>query len=992
MSEYPLAPLGEDRESWEKRVSQEVRQLEARARSVLQRLEGRFGPEAWENPAFVRAIFGLLERSGLFPALEAVYRRAIRVPQVSDFARRLEGSLAALGSPENSRAVSPGEAVPADFRYYLAQAVEGARADKEGGLLPDLESAEVLLGFAENALEAPALEAFRRDTPGQGTLSGRRFGSYELAERVGQGGFAEVYRARHVALGVDRALKFLHGPGEPGPDGDRLRARLLEEARLQARLDHPNLVRLLEVGEEGGRLFLVMDYVEGRTLARLIHEENLQGRHVPPERVVEIALALASGLDYAHRRGVVHRDLKPENILVGADGRVRIGDFGLARAFEGAGRGRQTRTGYLVGTPQYMAPEQVGGGAQAYDPRSDLYSLGVVLYHLAAGAPPFDDEDVWSILRMHREEPPAPLSLQVEGFPEELDAVILRCLAKRPEERFSSAAELAKALEECRTKFSAAAGAKPSRKRTLAFALSAVGILGAAGTLLLPAPAAGTRRGTPSATAPAPTPTGEELRVPGGPARPSEPARETLDDPLPERAPLPALREKLAGNPPSDASWREVSRVLELFEQRLSELRNFSYDGLRAELEGLRGAGGEYAEAHVSGAIRMVELARSAFRMSLKAVEARSSDAAIRLRDGKVLKGRFEAVERGAFAVVGERGERASFPLSAIDPEALPTEVISAPAALAFGALSGSAARALGRILELGALEEEILLWVPVTTRLAAAEVREAARRAVLKSPADAGEASALVREVVTCASEVLELYPPLGPEFEAVRREKEALQAFVGRRYGEVLLRHTGTSAFGGAEKLFFEDFEAKFASGADELLAGTGWIDWEWQLHPPVRPLEERLRHWRPDPSSGGSVLEDAAGVRTLVMGRDHPGLAEGFSIEARFEPAGSEAHWKIHLGSGLYVRLGAGRVALARTVLRPGADLEIVSAALEGGREVTLAICPSECGVHVFAQGRQALAIAREDGMFPRRIAFSVARGKLLLRRAQVPKEER
>lgn len=279
---------------------------------------------------------------------------------------------------------------------------------------------------------------------------------------------------------------------------------------------------------------------------------------------------------------------------------------------------------------------------------------------------------------------------------------------------------------------------------------------------------------------------------------------------------------------------------------------------------------------------------------------------------------------------------------------------------------------------------------MPVAARLAAAEVREAARRASFEAGVKLGEVGALVRAVVGRAPEVLELYPSLGPEFESVRREEEALETLAGGRYAEVLLRHRGAAAFGRAERLFLEGFEAKFASGAEELLAGTGWIDWDWQLHPPVGPLEERLRHWRPDPATGGSVLEDPDGVRTIVLGRDHPGLGAGFRVEARFEPAGSDAHWKVHLGSGLYVRLGAGRVALARTVLRPGADLEIASTPLEAGAQEILAFCPSEGGLHVFARDRQVLAVAREDEALPRRIAFSVARGKLLLRRVQVPKK--
>ncbi|MFI1754088.1 tetratricopeptide repeat protein [Streptomyces sp. NPDC020571] len=270
-------------------------------------------------------------------------------------------------------------------------------------------------------------------------------GRYRLLERIGRGGMGEVWRARDESLGRRIAVKCLK------PLGTRhdhsltrvLRERFRREARVAAALQHRGVTVVHDFGEWDGVLFLVMELLEGNDLSRLL--EKNKGHPLPVADVVDIAEQVASALAYTHEQGIVHRDLKPANIVRTADGTVKICDFGIARlGHDGGFTARLTGTGIAMGTPHYMSPEQIGG--DEVDRRSDLYSLGCVLYEIATGVPPFDLDDAWAILVGHRDTEPAPPRTRRAELPGYLDRIILDLLAKRPEQRPDDARELGRRI------------------------------------------------------------------------------------------------------------------------------------------------------------------------------------------------------------------------------------------------------------------------------------------------------------------------------------------------------------------------------------------------------------------------------------------------------------------------------------------------------------------------------------------------------------------
>ncbi|MFJ3583147.1 tetratricopeptide repeat protein [Streptomyces sp. NPDC090127] len=275
-------------------------------------------------------------------------------------------------------------------------------------------------------------------------------GRYRLHDVIGRGGMGEVWRATDESLGRRVAVKCL----KPlGPERDPhfvtvLRERFRREARVAASLQHRGVTVVHDFGESEGVLFLVMELLEGQNLSQLM-EENKQ-HPLPVHDVVDIAEQVADALAYTHRQGIVHRDLKPANIMRLGDGAVKICDFGIARLGDNIGYTSQlTGTGIAMGTPHYMSPEQISGGA--VDHRSDLYSLGCVLYEIATGVPPFDLEDAWAILVGHRDTPPEPLRTHRAELPDYLDRIVLDLLAKTPDGRPTDAGVLRRRIISART-------------------------------------------------------------------------------------------------------------------------------------------------------------------------------------------------------------------------------------------------------------------------------------------------------------------------------------------------------------------------------------------------------------------------------------------------------------------------------------------------------------------------------------------------------------
>lgn len=256
-------------------------------------------------------------------------------------------------------------------------------------------------------------------------------GRYRLLDLIGRGGMGEVWRARDESLGRQVAVKCLKPLGpQHDPSLTRVvRERFRREARVAAALSHRGVTVVHDFGEDDGVLHLVMELLDGRDLSRLL--EDAEGHPLPVDEVIDIAEQVAAALAYTHRQGVVHRDLKPANIVRLADGTVKICDFGIARLGHDIGfTARLTGTGVAMGTPHYMSPEQIAG--TEVDQRSDLYSLGCVLYEIATGTPPFDLDDAWAILVGHRDTPPGPPRVRRPELPAPFERIVLDLLAKRP--------------------------------------------------------------------------------------------------------------------------------------------------------------------------------------------------------------------------------------------------------------------------------------------------------------------------------------------------------------------------------------------------------------------------------------------------------------------------------------------------------------------------------------------------------------------------------
>ena len=257
---------------------------------------------------------------------------------------------------------------------------------------------------------------------------------FAVRRQIGSGGMATVWLARDLRLERDVALKRLHSQLAAAAGAAE---RFMREALAAAALSHPHVVAVYDAGEDAQGPYLVMEYVEGETLADRLRREGL----LPLADALRIAVACARALDHAHRRGVVHRDVKPGNVLLGVDGSVKLADFGIAKvAWEGE---PLTQTASLVGTAAYLAPERVQG--EESTPSSDVYALGVVLYEMLTGRPPFEGETPLATALAHVNQQPIPPG-QLRELPPPVEEAVMRCLAKDPQHRFADAGALAEAL------------------------------------------------------------------------------------------------------------------------------------------------------------------------------------------------------------------------------------------------------------------------------------------------------------------------------------------------------------------------------------------------------------------------------------------------------------------------------------------------------------------------------------------------------------------
>ena len=307
-------------------------------------------------------------------------------------------------------------------------------------------------------------------------------GEYSVGGLLGQGGFAAVFRVRDATLNRDIAVKVLDVDVSPSPT---LAERFLREAQALAQLEHPNIVPIYEVGRHSGVLYIVMRCIDGPSLRQLLVTQ----KRLSVGDAARIARHVADALAYANSRSVVHRDIKPDNVLLDRTGHVLVTDFGIAKAAQAASTVQLTTEGMIIGTPQYMSPEQAGG--DQVDGRSDIYSLGIVLYQMLAGEPPFDGDSAASILAKQLTATPPPIRRLRGDVSEALAAVIDRMLAKEPAQRFQTAVDVSRALVDALPTAARDRVKVPLRRRVLSMALKSLVGLGVAGCLAFVAFVAG---------------------------------------------------------------------------------------------------------------------------------------------------------------------------------------------------------------------------------------------------------------------------------------------------------------------------------------------------------------------------------------------------------------------------------------------------------------------------------------------------------------------
>ena len=261
---------------------------------------------------------------------------------------------------------------------------------------------------------------------------------YKLLDRIGSGGMSVVYKAEDTSLGRLVAVKMLH-ESLTGDQGFLLRFR--HEAHAAANLTHSNIVTVHDIGQDGNRHYIVMEFIDGRTLKQIIREYNNNGRPMPINRALDLSIQICAGIGYAHRAHLVHCDVKPQNVLVTRDDRVKVADFGIARAITEAS---QQLNEQVWGTPQYFSPEQAAG--EPPSPASDVYSIGVILFELLSGRLPFQAESHTALALKHLQEAPPLVTEYNPAVPRQLEQIVVKVLSKEPSGRYRTAGQLGRIL------------------------------------------------------------------------------------------------------------------------------------------------------------------------------------------------------------------------------------------------------------------------------------------------------------------------------------------------------------------------------------------------------------------------------------------------------------------------------------------------------------------------------------------------------------------
>jgi serine/threonine protein kinase len=294
-----------------------------------------------------------------------------------------------------------------------------------------------------------------RAPAGKGSMN---YGRYQILKEIGKGSMGVVYEAHDPNLDLSVALKVLR---QDRVESESFVRRFIAEARVLGRLDHTNIVRVYNVDEDHGTAYIAMEFIEGESLGDIA-----QKKRCTMEEIIQLGITISNALGYAHQKKIVHRDVKPGNILIKTDGVLKITDFGIAH-IQDESAAEKTQAGEILGTPAYMSPEQVKG--QQIDGRSDIFSLGIILYELCTGTRPFKGENVAAIFHAVAQEEPVEITKLNPAVPKKLSHIIMKCLSKNREKRFETAEDLAGALSSCIAEIKPKKTASPAADKKRSF-------------------------------------------------------------------------------------------------------------------------------------------------------------------------------------------------------------------------------------------------------------------------------------------------------------------------------------------------------------------------------------------------------------------------------------------------------------------------------------------------------------------------------------------
>ncbi len=983
--------------------------------------EEKFGKSCFETPAFLRAFWSLAADKGLLGVC-AKLQGVVAPVQFKDALDQ------ALVNVSKTRAAS--SPLPTDPIDYLWLAVHGVADSKARGQIPDTSAVEALHAFLKSAIDDPRLaqpappaavpsatpngevaeavaipirEATSAPAAAQPAVeddvipAGLEIGDrLRVLHLIARGGMGAVYRAHDKLLDRDVAVKFMLNVG--APVNAESQSRFLREARTAAKLKHDNVVSVYEanfweIETPFGRKrvpYLVMELVQGKTLT--LHRAERERLTV--DEALSIARQALSGLAAAHALGLVHRDIKPDNIMIDEAGVVRLMDFGLARSMHQS-LDNVTATGVFTGTIEYASPEQLGT-ADPVDGRSDLYSLGVVLYELLSGVRPYTTTSPNKLpLAKDIADPahqPARLrSVAAAGVSEAVERFVHSLLAKRRGDRPSGAVEAINQLDALLESLSRPA--KPKRRIAGAVTLVAVSLLVAAAIAIPPM----FRRPThTSGSAPEVAEKRPDERPPaknGAAARKNDPPKEQPKDPiepsktdgkpaeqaLPKEAPLV---ERLRRYAPTEAELALIADMRAVFAKGAPAFASRDFALAASELAALAGDARQTDHTQLlhRGASSLLELAAKCVTARHGDLKGAAGAVTVRLSDGRVLTGAVAARDDAGFTLSTEASASVRVAFGELALEDYLGAAGQERGRLALRIVAGDASEALA---DLGALllsEESVSLWLPFAVTMA--QVRAGALVAADRH----AEAKVSFGRLVASAKDGVDLFRWLKPEFEQSGREEQALGFLLEGKYAEVVVGFDRCLARPIAAKRLFDAATAAFK---DDLTANELVLDWV------LRPEEKKdsIKFFDLYDKDGveGLILRDPTGQHSVLPKHPLSTVAQGLAISFRATFKEATSHVRMSLSStkgGAHLRLDAKALSLRRSRME-GPESDVLASApvvpVKDDAWRTLTLVPSQTTqtVFVYLDGALMFHASFDDASIPPQFAITVSAAEIVIR---------